>query len=129
MKYKYKIKYVKLKDGDKSVFIDPEDPAIEDVGDFLSSDAYGDEDEYIEAIDKVVAGEIETEYRGGNMYMLDIFPDYCELRNKYAEEMGVPDRVCRIETSELREFILLWKQVWKECLEKEKKKKFWSKRK
>ena len=124
MKYKYKVRYINGNNIRIIPYIDIEDPTVEDVGDFLFSDVDGDEDEYIEAIDKVVAGEIKPEILCGNMYMLSIFPEYCEIRNQYAEEMGEPDRVCRIETSELREFILLWKQVRREHREWRKKKGF-----
>ncbi|EJQ50050.1 hypothetical protein IEI_03002 [Bacillus wiedmannii] len=76
------------------------------VADFLASDIQGGTAEpWITEIDQVLNGKEESSKFGGNACDLEIKPDFTHISNRYIED---EDYSCTIETSELRELILIW---------------------
>lgn len=76
------------------------------VADFLASDIQGGSAEpWITEIDQVLNGKEKSSNFGGNACELEINPDFTKISNHYVEDEKYS---CTIETSELRELILIW---------------------
>lgn len=106
MKYNYKFSEITYKSGRKSLIIEV-DKEIQLVANFLMSDIQGSDPSYVyEAIDKVINEESSYEEINGNMCGVEIRKDYTMIYNNLAPD-GIGN-YCRIETSELREFIEKW---------------------
>lgn len=104
MKYEYTFREVNLRNNTKCLVIDlPKE--IYPVAVFLYSEMHNFGDFFFEAVDSVLTGK--KKYRGaaGNCCELEIRKDKTKVTFLY----GVHgEEVCEIETTELKELMLIW---------------------
>ncbi len=103
MKYQYKFESVEMDNGSK-LLVMRVDQSIYMVSSFLFSDIQGGSVQYVlDNIDKVLNGELEHMEMTGNLCDVNIYKDKTTIKNLFDE-----DEYSEIETTELREFVVLW---------------------
>ncbi|MFA0814287.1 MAG: hypothetical protein ACC608_00695 [Anaerofustis sp.] len=114
MKYEYHFEEMNLQSGKKILIIGVEDK-IDLVSDFLMFDIQGANPDYaLKKIDKVLDSKSDFETLSGNQCNVEIKKDFTTITDMYSEE----ESSSTIETTELREFIVLW---WEKVREYYKK--------
>ena len=110
MKYDYKFDEMVLKSGKKTLIIQVE-KQIDLVSDFLMFDVQGGDPTYaLVKIDKVLNNESDYETISGNGCFVEVRKLISKITDKYSEN----EEYSEIETTELREFIVLWANKFKE---------------
>ena len=110
MKYDYKFDEMVLKSGKKTLIIQVEKP-IDLVSDFLMFDVQGaDVSFYLDILDKVLSGENAQDSFTGNGCSVNVYPNITRITDMYSED----EEYSEIETTELRGFIVLWANKFKE---------------
>ena len=121
MKYDYELIEKKLRSGKKFLVIEV-DPKIELVSDFLFSDIQGRDVKYVlDVLDDVMSGKSDYEDICGNMCEVDVRKDYCEIYDMLADDGK--GNWCRIETEELRKFVVLWGEEYRKFRQREREAK------
>ena len=114
MKYAYEFSEQVLKSG-KKILVAEVDKKIDVFSDFLFSDIqYRDVQYVLDVIDAVTSGESDYRIMIGNSCDVRIYQDKTTLVNFITNER------CEIETSELREFVVLWGDEVKRFKERNK---------
>ncbi|MFA0814258.1 MAG: hypothetical protein ACC608_00550 [Anaerofustis sp.] len=121
MKYKYRFEEIPLQYSTK-VLVMRVDESIEMVTFFLFSDIQGRDVQYVlDVLDDVMSGKSDYEEICGNMCEVDVRKDYCEIYNMLADDGKW--NWCRIETEELREFVVLWGEEYRKFRQREREAK------
>lgn len=108
MKYTYH--FESTKNGSLVMQLPPE---ISLVTTFLFSDVqWSNGQYYLSRIDPVLEGKIPEWTETGNVCELEIGPDFTTIIDTLAEDED-PESECVIETSELRELIVIWMDTTK----------------
>jgi|HigsolmetaGSP12D_1036236.scaffolds.fasta_scaffold00145_13 hypothetical protein len=105
MKYEYKTEMLEVGEQNVLVFRLPQE--IKLVETFLFSDVpsrAGSGEWVLEAIDRVLDGRSEAEEITGNVCTLEIGREFTRVSDSLADD----SETCVIETSELKELILIW---------------------
>ncbi|CAG9611988.1 Antitoxin [Bacillus rhizoplanae] len=76
---------------------------IEIVSELLENDVHGKE--WIEELNKVLSGEVNSLEFGGNSCDLEVKPDFTKITHRYVED---EENTCEIETIELKNLMLVW---------------------
>ena len=103
MQYQYKFGSIEMENGSK-LLVMRVDRSIEMVSSFLFSDIQGRDVQYVlDVIDDVLEGRSEHELMVGNLCETNIYKDKTTIKNLFNE-----NEYSEIETTELREFVVLW---------------------
>ena len=109
MKYTYQIE--QTQSGSPVMQLQPENPLLTT---FLFSDVqWSNGPHYLSRIDPVLEGKIPEWTETGNVCELEIRPDFTTVTDVLAEDED-PESTCVIETSELRELIVIWMDATKQ---------------
>ena len=104
MKYQYGFNIITLKNGSKVLNIKIQEDSISMVAHFLEDDIQGRDVQYVlDVIDDVLEGRSEHELMVGNLCETNIYKDKTTIENLFNE-----NEYSEIETTELREFVVLW---------------------
>ena len=103
MKYKYEFKFITLANKSKFLIID----LPKEIGLFTAFlvQMCGQDEWYLEGINDVLCGKKEYEERDGEIYGLEIRKEITTLHDLFDQ-----GEESKIETSELKELIEIWKK-------------------
>ncbi len=94
-------------ENDYEMYFEFADPEQQLLGELLMSDVDYFPDHFKEALDLVLSGEKDHYTTGGNVFSVDIDPDFCEFSTDLIPGDGT-ESVGRVETRVLRQLVEEW---------------------